>query len=137
VSGKVLISIVDDDESLRSALVGLVRSLGYEARGFESAEHFLRDDGMQDASCIITDIQMPGMSGIDLKRHLTATGCAVPTIMITARPEKELETSAHASGAICLLRKPFEADVLIECVEKALELGSKSARDGGAAGPKD
>ena len=121
MSGKVLISIVDDDESLRSALVGLVRSLGYEARGFESAEHFLRDNGMRDASCIITDIQMPGMSGIDLKQHLMASQNTVPVIMITAHHDPDLEAKALASGAACFLRKPFDGDALIRCLEGALK----------------
>jgi FixJ family two-component response regulator len=125
-----MISVIDDDDSLRSALVGLVRSLGYNARGFGSAEEFLQADEMRTFSCIITDIQMPGMSGLELKRHLTAEHVRAPVIMITARPEADLEAKAMASGAICFLRKPFDANALIDCVEKALELGTKPATDG-------
>ncbi len=115
-----LISIIDDDDSLRSAIVALVRSAGYDAWGFASAEEFLGCGAIQNFACIITDIQMPGMSGIELKQHLTASQCEVPVIMITARHELGLEEKATASGAACFLRKPFEADVLIGCLERAL-----------------
>lgn len=114
-----VISIIDDDESLRTALVGLVRSLGYEALGFGSAEEFLQV-GTGKSACIISDIQMPGMSGIDLKRHLSARAVTTPVIMITARAEPGLKERALASGAACFLKKPFEADALIDCLEKAI-----------------
>jgi FixJ family two-component response regulator len=116
-----VISIIDDDESMRIALVGLVRSLGYEARGFASAEEFLGSGPVQSWSCIITDIQMPGMNGIELKQHLTARQCSLPVIMITARHEADLEERALASGAAGFLRKPFEAEALIERLERALK----------------
>ncbi len=115
-----LISIIDDDESLRSALVGLVRSLGYRASGFASAEDFLGADDPGQSAAIVTDIQMPGLSGIELKERLTAKGCAAPVIMITARSEPGLQERALASGALCVLKKPFAAEVLIECLERAL-----------------
>lgn len=115
-----LISIIDDDDSLRSALVGLVRSLGYRARGFANAEDFLAaGDGAQSAA-IVTDIQMPGLSGIDLKERLSAEGNAAPVIMITARAEPGLQERAFASGALCVLKKPFAAEALIDCLERAL-----------------
>lgn len=114
-----LIAIIDDDESLRLALVGLLRASGYSTRGYGSAEAFLRD-APATVACLVTDIQMPGMSGIDLKRHLTKQGLATPTVMITARTEAELETGAFASGAVCVLKKPFEADALVGCIERAL-----------------
>jgi FixJ family two-component response regulator len=116
-----VISIIDDDESMRLALVGLVRSLGYDARGFASAEEFLASGPVQSWSCIITDIQMPGMSGIDLKQHLAAAQHALPVIMITARHEADLEERALASGAAFFLKKPFEAETLIECLERVLK----------------
>jgi len=115
------ISIIDDDESMRRAVVALVRSAGYEAQGFASAEDFLASGTAQSSACIITDIQMPGMSGIELKRHLLASQCTVPVIMITARHDLDLEQKAVASGALCFLRKPFEADVLIRCLEGVLK----------------
>lgn len=116
----VLIAVIEDDASVRVAVSSLVRSFGYDARGFESAEDFLASDAVDGTACIITDIQMPGMSGIDLKRHLTANGNAVPVIMITAQAEPDLEPQALASGAACFLRKPFEAEALIACLRSAL-----------------
>lgn len=115
-----LISIIDDDDSLRSALVGLVRSLGYRAHGFACAEDFLAADQAGRSSAIVTDIQMPGLSGIELKQRLTADGCGAPVIMITARSEEGLKERALESGAVCVLRKPFAAEALIECLERAL-----------------
>lgn len=115
-----LIAAIDDDDSIRSAVVTLVRSCGYEARGFASAEEFLAGGAAERFACIITDIQMPGMTGIELKLHLVASEQSTPVIMITARQEPGLEEKAHASGAVCFLRKPFEANVLIDCVESAL-----------------
>jgi FixJ family two-component response regulator len=116
-----VISIIDDDDSMRTALVGLVRSLGYDVRGFASAEEFLGSGPVQSFSCIITDIQMPGMSGIELQQHLAAHQHALPVIMITARHEADLEEKALASGAACFLRKPFEAETLVGCLEKLLK----------------
>lgn len=124
MSAAPLISVIDDDASLRNALVGLVRSLGFDARGFGSAEEFLNTE-VCSFSCIISDIQMPGMSGIELKRHLAASDCTVPVIMITGREERGLAEDALASGALCLLTKPFDASALIERVEEAVELRNK------------
>lgn len=116
-----LIAIIDDDESMLSAIVGLVRSADYDARGFASAEEFLAYGMIQSFACIVTDIQMPGMSGVDLKQHLAACQISTPVIMITARHAPDLEEKALASGAVCFLRKPFEADTLIRCIERALK----------------
>jgi FixJ family two-component response regulator len=116
-----LISIIDDDESMLSALVSLVRSGGYDARGFTSAEEFLGCGMDPSLACIITDVQMPGMSGIELKQHLEACQVSAPVIMITARHEPGLEERALAGGAVCFLRKPFEGNTLIGCIEKALK----------------
>jgi len=116
----VVISIIDDDTAARSAIVALMRAKGFEARSYESAEDFLQSEGSALSRCIITDIQMPGLSGIELKQQLDATNCKTPVIMITARVEPRLHSLALASGAFCLLRKPFKASELIECVERAL-----------------
>lgn len=116
-----LVCIIDDDESLRTALIGLLRSFGYSSQGFASAEAFLQSDAAPIAACIITDIHMPGMSGIDLQHHLAAQQRSVPVIMITARTEPGLEESALAAGAVCFLQKPFEASVLTACLEKVLK----------------
>lgn len=121
VPAEPLISIIDDDDSLRMALIGLVRSIGYTARGFASAEEFLAADALDSFACIVTDIQMPGMSGIDLKRHLAARQCQLPVIMITAHPDPGLEARAQASGAAGFLKKPFEGSALVDCLEKALK----------------
>jgi FixJ family two-component response regulator len=114
------IAIVDDDESVRIALAGLVRSLGYQARSFASADAFLGCGEVQDFDCLITDIQMPGMSGIELQQQLAASNHPLPVIMITARPELALEERALAGGAVTLLRKPFGAAAIIDCLQSIL-----------------
>lgn len=117
-----LISIVDDDASMRDALVGLVRALGYDVRAFGSAEEFLASRELKQFTCAITDIQMPGMSGFELKEQLGRCASQVPVIMITARTEPGLEEQAISSGAVCFLRKPFEAETFVNCLEKVLEV---------------
>ncbi|MGL4440950.1 MAG: response regulator transcription factor [Bosea sp. (in: a-proteobacteria)] len=112
--------MIDDDPSVVLAVVGLVRSLGYQASGHASAEEFLASGETQSARCVITDIQMPGMSGIALKSHLSSNNVMTPVIMITARTEAVLLARARASGAFCLLGKPFEPNALIKCLEEAL-----------------
>jgi FixJ family two-component response regulator len=121
VSQESLIAIIDDDAPFRVALVEALLSLEYKARGFTSAEEFIIEDRHVACNCVITDIHMPGMSGLDLKRLLTSIGSAVPVIMITARAESDLEARAAASGAVCLLRKPFDIEALLKCLKKALE----------------
>ena len=122
MSAEPLITVIDDDDPFRTALVDSLCSLGYRARGFASAEEFFAASGESSCDCIITDIHMPGMSGFDLKRLLMARDWRVPVIMITARGEPGLEAKVAASGAVRLLRKPFGADALIGCLEKALEV---------------
>jgi FixJ family two-component response regulator len=117
-----LIAIIDDDASMLNALVSLVRSFGYDADGFVSAEAFLGCGSLQGFACIVSDVQMPGMSGIELKQHLAACQCSTPVIMITARHDPGLEERALASGAACFLRKPVAADALIDCLERALKI---------------
>lgn len=115
-----MISIVDDDPSVREMLVTLVRSFGYDALAFASAEEFLASDDFEKFTCMITDIHMPGMSGFELKERLDVLNGSMPVIMITARTEADLEEKAISIGAICLLRKPFEGETLVGCIEKAL-----------------
>ena len=122
MSRELLIAVIDDDEPFRTALVESLCSLGYGVHGFASAEEFFAVSGEGSCDCVITDIHMPGMSGLDLKRRLMARDWRVPVIMITARGEPALEARAAATGAVCLLRKPFEADALIGCLERALEV---------------
>lgn len=121
-----LISIVDDDASMREALVGLVRSLGYEVRDFASAEDFLASNELGRFACAITDIQMPGMDGFELKSELSTRHGSLPVIMITARAEPGIEEKAMCSGASCFLRKPFEAETLASCLRRVLKEGYKA-----------
>jgi FixJ family two-component response regulator len=115
-----MISIVDDDAAVRDMLVSLVRSLGYNVRAFASAEEFLASEDFASFTCTITDIYMPKMSGFELKQRLNERNGSFPVIMISARTEPDLQEKAMSSGAICFLRKPFEVDVLVDCIEKAL-----------------
>jgi FixJ family two-component response regulator len=120
MTARRLISVVDDDDSMREALVGLLRSLGHDARGFSCAEDFLASTELERFSCTITDIHMPGISGFELKRRLDERLGPLPVIMITARSEPGLEQKAMSSGAASFLRKPFETETLVDCLEKAL-----------------
>jgi len=120
VSRAASIAVVEDDDSFRPALVGLLSSLGYSACGFPTAEELIASDPQSSYDCIITDIHLTGMSGIDLKCQLSNRGVRVPVIMITARSDPGLEGRAAASGAVCLLRKPFESSALVEHLERAL-----------------
>jgi FixJ family two-component response regulator len=115
-----LISIIDDDESMRESTKGLVRALGYQAATFASAEEFLQSDSMGNTSCLITDVQMPGLSGIDLQRGLIARGIQMPTIFITAFPEEGTRLRALTAGAVGYLGKPFSEESLVSCLDKAL-----------------
>lgn len=117
-----LISVIDDDDSMRSALVGLLRSHGYDVTGYPTGEAFFA--ARPAADCIVTDIHMPGISGIELKQELTRRGDPTPVIMITARSDAGLEGRARASGAACFLRKPFDTGDLVRCIESALGLAS-------------
>jgi len=121
VSSELLIAVVDDDESFRMALVESLGSLGYGARGFASAEDFIAFETNAACNCVITDIHMPGMSGLDLARLLTTRCPGVPVVMVTARSDLGIDARAAASGAVCLLRKPFKTEALIDCLEQALK----------------
>jgi FixJ family two-component response regulator len=116
-----VISIVDDDESVREATKGLVRSLGYVAATFVSAEEFLQSDSVRDTSCLISDVQMSGLSGVDLQGRLNAAGHHVPIIFITAFPEERIRSRVLKAGACGFLTKPFSDDSLIEYLDTALK----------------
>ena len=115
-----VISIIDDDPSVRKATDGLVRSLGYRSLTFASAEDFLESDHIEDTSCVITDVQMPGLSGVELQTVLIARGARMPMIFITAFPEDRIRRSVLEAGAVGFLSKPFEEAVLIEHLQTAL-----------------
>jgi FixJ family two-component response regulator len=116
-----VISIIDDDTSVRVAANRLVRSLGYVAHTFASAKDFLQSPNVDDTWCVIADVQMPGMSGVELQSLLNAQGRDVPMIFITAFPEESIRTRALEGGAIGFLSKPFDGQVLIECIDCALK----------------
>jgi FixJ family two-component response regulator len=113
------ISVIDDDESTRVALAGLLRLLGFEARTYGSAEEFLSIGSLHPCCCIISDFHMSGLSGIDLKRRLDESGQFTPVILITGRSEPRLLAEATASGAICVLRKPFDTEALLAGLRQA------------------
>ena len=115
-----IVSIVDDDYAVRTATQTFVRSLGYKATAFASAEDFLKAPERETTDCLITDIQMPGMSGLELQHELAQRRPGLPIIFITAFPDERVRRQAMATGATCLLHKPYDGDMLIECIEKAL-----------------
>ena len=117
-----VIAIVDDDESFRHAATSLIRSLGYSAAAFPSADTFVNSNAVENADCLITDVQMPGMSGIELQSYLIAQGHRVPVIFITAFAEVEARGDALRAGAIGFLGKPFSEQNLISCLNKALAI---------------
>jgi FixJ family two-component response regulator len=117
---KPLISIVDDDELIRDAATGLIKSLGYNAVAFASAEDFLSSRQLSQTACLIADINMPEMSGLDLHRELSASGKPIPTVLITAYPDDGVRKRALSAGVIGYLIKPFEEDDLLACVRSAL-----------------
>jgi FixJ family two-component response regulator len=115
------IAVIDDDESFRVALVESLCSLGYGVDGYASAEEYIDTGGGKSFNCVVTDIHMPGMSGLDLMKRLAAQGATTPLILITARSDTNLEAKAVASGAACLLRKPFDINDLVKCIEGAVK----------------
>jgi FixJ family two-component response regulator len=116
------ISIVDDDDSVRSALRRLLKSFGMDSIVFSSGEELLRYPNLGALRCLISDVQMQSMSGLDLQRALCAQGRNIPIIFITAFPDETIESIALAAGACCFLLKPFSAAVMMDCVNKALGL---------------
>jgi FixJ family two-component response regulator len=119
VSRNLAVAVIDDDESFREALVESLSSLGYGSSGYASAEDYIRGVGDGSFDCVVTDIHMPGMSGLELTKRLAAQGSTTPVVLITARSDSNLETKAAAAGAASLLKKPFEINDLIKCIEDA------------------
>jgi FixJ family two-component response regulator len=118
---RTAIAIVDDDDAVREALARLLQSLGYSAATFASAEEFLNSKQMSDISCLVTDVQMPGMSGLDLQDRLIARGHRIPIIFLTGYPDENLRTRAMKAGAIAFMGKPVNADQFVGHLEKALK----------------
>lgn len=120
MSAAPLISVVDDDASVRASLEGLIRSLGYRVASFESAAAFLESDARAETACVISDVQMPGMTGLELTQALVAVEGAPPVILMSAFAEDGARARAEQAGAVCFLQKPFSGDSLIGCLESAL-----------------
>jgi FixJ family two-component response regulator len=118
-----LVAIVDDDDLMRSSTEGLLKAAGLAARAFASAEEFLNSGQQHHIACLITDIRMPGMSGLELQARLNAEGCKFPIIFITAHDDAKFRTQALRAGAVEFLAKPFDDEALIESVKAALESG--------------
>jgi FixJ family two-component response regulator len=116
-----IVAVIDDDESVRTALKELLRSVGLPARAFESAEDFLKSGQQQQTGCLIADIRMPGMSGLELQAKLNADRCRIPTIFITAHGDEKMRMQALRAGAVEFLAKPFDDEALLERVRTALE----------------
>jgi FixJ family two-component response regulator len=116
-----LISVVDDDESVRESLRSLLRSVGFRAEAFASAEAFLNSQHVGETECLIVDVRMPGMSGLELQHHLAATNCRLPTVFITAHGDEQTRSRALKNGAVDFLRKPFSEQELLEAVHSALK----------------
>jgi FixJ family two-component response regulator len=116
----VMISIVDDDPSVREATKELLRSLGYSTSTFASADEFLGSEQLTQTACLISDIQMPGVSGAELQRRLLADGHKMPIIFITAFPDERTRNRVLGAGAICYLSKPYSEESLIACLSAAL-----------------
>ena len=116
-----VVAIVDDDGSMRSALQGLLKAVGLPSRAFESAEDFLLSGHMRETACLIADIRMPGMSGLELQARLNAEQCRIPTIFITAHGDEEMRLQALRAGAVEFLPKPFDDEILVESVRAALD----------------
>ncbi len=119
-----LIAIVDDDEAVRLGTTSLVRSLGYDVQTYELAEDFLQSQERHDTSCLISDVQMPGLGGLDLQKVLVAENSPMPIIFITAYPDANIRQIALQAGAVCFLSKPFDGETLIQCLEKVFGTGS-------------
>jgi FixJ family two-component response regulator len=116
-----VVSIVDDDDLMRSALQGLLKAVGLEARAFASAEEFLASGQQHDTACLIADIRMSGMSGLDLQATLNAERLRIPTIFLTAHGDERMRMQALRAGAVEFLAKPFDDKVLLDSVRAALE----------------
>jgi FixJ family two-component response regulator len=116
-----LISIIDDDDALRSSLENLIRSVGWRAQGFSSAEAFLRSNQVHETGCLILDVRMPGMSGLELQRQMVLADWQLPIIFITAHEDDARRTQALEAGGVAFLYKPFYEDELLNAIDAALK----------------
>jgi len=119
--GVPLISIVDDDDSLRNSLDNLIRSVGFHAQGFSSAEAFLSSNQARDTACLILDMRLPGMNGLELQRQIAAANWRIPIIFITSHADGDAEARALEAGAVDYLYKPFREDQLLNAIDAAMK----------------
>jgi FixJ family two-component response regulator len=124
---KPVISIVDDDRSVRDGTADLLMAMGYIAEVFQRADEFLQSSSFERTSCLISDVRVPGMTGLELHNHLVRSGYNIPTILITAFPNERDRASAMSTGVTCYLTKPFRGDDLVACIQAAFEPRGASA----------
>ena len=123
---RTLISIVDDDQPYRESMRKLIMLLGYTVEAFPSAAEFLASRVLPETACLVTDVNMPGMTGVELHRHLVDAGYAIPTILVTAYPDDAVKDQALRDGVVCYLSKPVDDDYLEGCLRSALQPGTPS-----------
>ena len=116
-----IISIVDDDDSVRNSLDDLIRSIGFQTQGFASAEAFLNSNGARNTACLILDVRMPGMNGLDLQRQIVAANWRIPIIFITSHADDDARARALDAGAVAFLYKPFREKELVDAIDAALK----------------
>lgn len=117
-----MIAVIDDDESYRVAVQRLLKSAGLSAQSFDSAEAFLNSGQQYETGCLIADIRMPGLSGLELQSKLSSDRCSIPTIFITAHGDEKMRLQAMRAGAVKFLAKPFDSETLLEAVRVALSI---------------
>ena len=118
---KPLVALVDDDESMLNAMKDVVNAEGFSAVTFASAERFLRSKHLQNISCLVTDMYLSAMTGLELHRHLVASNRLIPTVLISARPEERVREQALQANIACYLAKPFRAEELLACIRLAMQ----------------
>ena len=123
-----VLSLVDDDASVRKATARLIKSFGFTVEVFASGEEFLCFGSLRITSCLVLDVQMPGMSGLQLQTHLAAAGYRIPIIFITAYPDEEIRAQALEAGAVAFLTKPFGEEALLKGIRSALKLTEEDTR---------
>jgi FixJ family two-component response regulator len=129
MSNASLVSVVEDDPSFRDSMRRLMRSLGYSVEAFSSAADFLASPRLVETTCLIADVHMPAMTGVELYRHLIEAGYAIPTILMTAYPNDVDRARALDDGVVCYLRKPFDERDLMRCLHAALHSGGSPEED--------
>ena len=117
-----MVAVIEDDESYRVAVQRLLKSAGFSVQSYSSAEAFLKSGQQREVGCLISDIRMPGMSGLELQAKLNADHCSIPTIFITAHGDEKMRLQAMRGGAVKFLAKPFDGEILLEAVRVALEM---------------